>query len=124
MKRIIMVVAALFLLAGGGGWGPVMLGVVPNPFNSQAAKRTLTTDDPVAGQHSRQKLLSQSEASSVRALIRLDAMIVPVIINGSFRRRIYISARMEAPVDQKAAIRFAHTAYFTMSSVGRQTFVV
>jgi hypothetical protein len=92
MKRLIVIILVLVLVAGGGAGGLIMLGIIPNPF-APAMKPSLTAAERAAQSLDKRKF--QPPLSAYK-LVKMDDMIVPVILNGEVRRRVYITARIMA----------------------------
>jgi flagellar basal body-associated protein FliL len=91
MKRFIVILLILILVAGGGAGALIMLGIVPNPF--APPKPALSAAEMAASAQDKKRFQPPLTAY---ALVKLDDMIVPVIINGQVTRRVYISARIVA----------------------------
>lgn len=97
MKRAIVIILVILLVAGGGAGGLIMMGVVPNPFNPQVQGPPLTGAERAAKELAEKKFQGPTAAFN---LIKLDDMIIPVIMNGQVRRKVFIIARLM--VDQPA----------------------
>ncbi|MGE4064834.1 MAG: hypothetical protein AB7E79_15835 [Rhodospirillaceae bacterium] len=91
MKRIIVIILVIILLAGGGAGGLMMMGIIPNPFNPSAVGPVLTGAEKAAAELAAKKFQPPAAALD---LVKLDDMIIPVIIDGQMKRRVFIIARL------------------------------
>ena len=89
MKRFIVILLVLVLVGGGGAGGLIMMGVVPNPFNPDAAALFENMEEADAG-----GTRDFEPPSSALQLVRVNDMIVPVIIEGRLVRRVMMNARL------------------------------
>ena len=93
MKRMIVIILVLFLFAGGGVGGLIMMGIIPNPFN------------PDANADAADAAPKRNVPTVALTLLKIEDMIVPVIIDGNVRRRIYISVRLDVAPDRQALVK-------------------
>lgn len=103
MKRVIVIVLILILIliAGGGAGALIMLGIVPNPF--APPQKEMTAFEKAASDADKKKFQPPLTAY---VLIKFnDDMIIPVIVNGQLKKRVYLTGRLMARApDAKAAI--------------------
>jgi hypothetical protein len=92
MKRMIVIVLVLLLVAGGGAGGLIMLGIVPNPFTPKIPEKPMTAAERAAAEL-KQKNQFKPPAAAYK-LVKMDDMVVPVIIDGSVRKKVVIVARV------------------------------
>ena len=101
MKRIIVIVLILILVAGGGAGALIMLGIVPNPF--APAQKEMSASEKAAAEADKKKF--QPPLSNYVLIKFNDDLIIPVIINGQVKKRVYLTGRVMARgPDAKGAI--------------------
>jgi flagellar basal body-associated protein FliL len=93
MKRIIVILLILILVAGGGAGALIMLGIVPNPF--APPQKEMTAAEKAAAEADKKKF--QPPLSAFK-FVKPDDLIIPVIINGQVKKRVYITVRLMASV--------------------------
>jgi flagellar basal body-associated protein FliL len=101
MKRIIVIVLILILVAGGGAGALIMLGIVPNPFATP--QKEMSASEKAAAAADKKKF--QPPLSAYK-FVKPDDLIIPVIINGQVKKRVYVTVRlMAASPSFEAAIK-------------------
>ena len=101
MKRIIVIVLILILVAGGGAGALIMLGIVPNPF--APPQKEMTASEKAAAEADKKKF--QPPLTAYTLIKFSDDLIIPVIINGQVKKRVYLTGRLMARApDAKGAI--------------------
>ncbi len=98
MKRIIVILLILILVAGGGAGALIMLGIVPNPFASP--QKEMTAAEKAAAEADKKKFQPPLTAYK---FVKPDDLIIPVIINGQVKKRVYITVRLMASVPSAEA---------------------
>ena len=99
MKRIIVIVLILILVAGGGAGALIMLGIVPNPF--AAPQKQMSASEKAAAEADKKNKF-QPPLSAFK-FVKPDDLIIPVIINGQVKKRVYITVRLMASVPSAEA---------------------
>ena len=92
MKRIIVIVLILILVAGGGAGALIMLGIVPNPF--APPKKEMTASEKAAAEADKKKF--QPPLTNFVLIKFNDDLIIPVIINGQVKKRVYVTGKVMA----------------------------
>lgn len=101
MKRIIVIVLILILVAGGGAGALIMLGIVKNPFAPPAP--AMTAAEKAAAEADKKKF--QPPLTNFTLIKFHDDLIIPVIIDGQLKKRVYLTGRiMAATPGAKATI--------------------
>ncbi len=101
MKRIIVILLILILVAGGGAGALIMLGIVKNPFappqvEMSAAEKAASAAD---------KKRFQPPPTNYTLIKFSHDLIIPVLIDGQVKKRVYLTGRiMAATPGAKAAI--------------------
>ncbi len=101
MKRLIIVILVLLVVALGGAGGLVMLGVVRNPFQKHPAEAATAQPAAETGADGFKAPSSQLQ------MVKVPDIIVPVIMDGEVTRRVTISMRMVAPDTVKRPLLIA-----------------
>ncbi|MCB2106685.1 MAG: hypothetical protein KDE14_03240 [Rhodobacteraceae bacterium] len=107
MKRFIVILILLILVGGGGVGGLIILGVIPNPFNPVAQGESAASEAARRAEMKRKKFEAPEAAMT---FVNLRDMIVPVVINGRVKTRVYINIRLlvdsgnKGPVENKLAV--------------------
>ena len=94
MKRAIVIILVLILVAGGSLGGLIMLGIVPNPFVPKVVEKPMSAADKAAMELSRKNKFKAPEAAL--NLVKMDDMVIPVIMDGRTERRVLLIARIVA----------------------------
>jgi hypothetical protein len=94
MKRAIVIILILLLVAGSGVGGLIMLGIVPNPFNPKVPEKPLSAAEKAAVEMKEKNRFKPPLAAFV--LIKMPDMVVPVISEGKAERRVLLIARLVA----------------------------
>src|ERR1700761_3984939 len=98
MKRLIVILLILILVAGGGAGALIMLGIVPNPF--APPKPVLSAAEQAAAALDKKSKFDAPLAAFT--LVKLDDMIIPVIVDGQVRRRVFVTARLVGKARESA----------------------
>ena len=107
MKRVIVILLILILVAGGGAGALIMLGIVPNPF--AAPLKEMTAAEKAAAEADKKKF--QPPLSAFK-FVKPDDLIIPVIINGQVKKRVYVTVRLMASVPSAEAAIQARVSVF------------
>ena len=108
MKRFLVVLILFILIGGGGAGGLIMLGIIPNPF-SPAKQGTSAAVEAAKKAEAAAKVFEAPEA--VIPFVDLRDMIVPVVVNGQIKTRVYISVRLWIAPGQKDPIEAEISRY-------------
>ncbi len=92
MKRAIVIILVLILVAGGGLGGLIMLGIVPNPFNPKIPVKPLTAAEKAAKDLEEKNRFKPPLAAY--QMFKMPDMVIPVIINGQSQRHVLLTARV------------------------------
>src|SRR5262245_27854092 len=85
-----------------------MLGVIPNPFSP--AKQSMTAAEEAA--QKAQAAAKKFEApGAVIPFVELKDMIVPVVVNGQVKTRVYISVRLWVAPGEADAVEATISRY-------------
>jgi uncharacterized protein YybS (DUF2232 family) len=108
MKRMIVVIFIMLLVAGGGAGGLIMMGIVPNPFNPKVEVK-LSASEEAAAEASKKKFVAPTSALK---LVKVSDMILPVIMNGQVKRRVFLTMRIVAAASDKEKIIETNLPWF------------
>lgn len=101
MKRIIVILLILILVAGGGAGALIMLGIVKNPFAPPQAE--MSAAEKAAAEADKKKF--QPPLTNYTLIKFTHDLIIPVLIDGEVKKRVYLTGRiMAATPGAKAAI--------------------
>src|SRR5438552_3131717 len=92
MKRIIVIVLILILVAGGGAGALIMLGIVKNPFAPPQA--AMSASEKAAAEADKKKF--QAPLTNYTLIKFHDDLIIPVLIDGKLKKRVYLTGRVMA----------------------------
>lgn len=109
MKRFLVVIILFLLIGGGGAGGLIMLGVIPNPFNPTQHGPMSAAEEAAAKAQAAAKKFNAPEA--VIPFVDLRDMIVPVVLNGQIKTRVYISVRLWVAPGQKDPVELQIARY-------------
>ncbi|MDX2143908.1 MAG: hypothetical protein SFV19_11180 [Rhodospirillaceae bacterium] len=90
MKRVIVIIILLILVGGGGAGGLIMLGVLPNPFKPEVQG---SAAEMAAGKADASRKVFVPPASVI-TFVDLPDMIIPVLVDGQIKNRVFLSVRV------------------------------
>lgn len=101
MKRIIVILLILILVAGGGAGALIMLGIVKNPFAPPQVE--MSAAEKAADAADKKKF--QPPPTNYTLIKFTHDLIIPVLIDGEVKKRVYLTGRIVASsAGSKAAI--------------------
>lgn len=92
MKRIIVILLILILVAGGGAGALIMLGIVKNPFAPPQAE--MSAAEKAAAEADKKKF--QPPTTNYTLIKFTHDLIIPVLIDGQVKKRVYLTGRIMA----------------------------
>ncbi|MEQ9446060.1 MAG: hypothetical protein RJS98_10875 [Rhodospirillaceae bacterium] len=99
MKRVIVIVTIMLLVAGSAISGLMVLDIVPNPFAEAEEMAEGEVDDKESQGNSG---FIPPERAPI--LYPLEDLVIPVILDARIAKRIYITARIEIAQGNRAAV--------------------
>ena len=101
MKKFIIILIVILVVAGGGAGGLVMLGIVRNPFMKAPPMDAVAA----AAAEADAKATAYKGPIEALTLVKPPDMVIPVILNGSVAKRIYINMRLDVKAADKARVQ-------------------
>ena len=92
MKRFLVILILFVFIGGGGVGGLIMLGVIPNPFNP--SKQGVSEEATAAAKKAEQAAKPFDAPTSVIPFVNMRDLMIPVVINGQIKTRVYLSVRL------------------------------
>jgi hypothetical protein len=101
MRRFFVILILLILIGGGGVGGLIILGIIPNPFNPVPQGSNAALEAARKAEQERRRFKAPTAALT---FVNLRDMIVPVVVDGKVKTRVYISARLLVATADKASV--------------------
>lgn len=102
MKRFLVILILFILIGGGGVGGMIMLGVLPNPFNPSI--QGLSEEAAAAAAKAEKAAKPFEPPPAVIPFVNMRDLIIPVIVNGQKKTRVYLSVRLWIAPGAKDAV--------------------
>ncbi|MDX2223272.1 MAG: hypothetical protein SFV21_11010 [Rhodospirillaceae bacterium] len=108
MRRFFVILILLVLIGGGGVGGLIILGIIPNPFNPVQQGPNAAAE---AARKAEAERLRFKAPTAALTFVNLRDMIVPVVVNGKVKTRVYISVRLLVAPANKDAVEAGIARY-------------